>query len=115
MFLPITLTALAPAEVTPFEPTVVRAPLDGVEDVRRAYWRAASAERLNAKVRASIRAAEAALPSARRVESEGLRSPVDALRYQKALLDLLRQLEGVQSVLETSKTELASLINLPPG
>lgn len=30
--LPITLTALAPAEVTPFEPTVVRAPLDGVVD-----------------------------------------------------------------------------------
>ncbi|MDQ2079107.1 HlyD family efflux transporter periplasmic adaptor subunit [Xanthobacteraceae bacterium Astr-EGSB] len=32
LWLPITLTALAPAEVTPFEPTVVRAPLDGVVD-----------------------------------------------------------------------------------
>lgn len=32
MWLPITLTALAPAEVTPFEPTIVRAPLDGVVD-----------------------------------------------------------------------------------
>jgi hypothetical protein len=32
LFLPITLTALAPAEVTPFEPTIVRAPLDGVVD-----------------------------------------------------------------------------------
>jgi hypothetical protein len=30
--LSITLSALAPAEVTPFEPTVVRAPLDGVVD-----------------------------------------------------------------------------------
>jgi outer membrane protein TolC len=86
-----------------------------LQDVRRAYWRAASAERLSAKVRESIHAAEAALPAARRVETEGLRSPVDALRYQKALLDLLRQLEGLQVVLRTSKTELASLINLPPG
>lgn len=86
-----------------------------LQDVRRAYWRAASAERLSAKVKESIKAAEAALPAARRVETEGLRSPIDALRYQKALLDLLRQLESVQVVLQTSKTELASLINLPPG
>ena len=32
LWLPVTLSALAPAEVTPFEPTVVRAPLDGVVD-----------------------------------------------------------------------------------
>ena len=32
MFLPITLSALAPAEVVPFQPTIVRAPLDGVVD-----------------------------------------------------------------------------------
>lgn len=86
-----------------------------LQDVRRAYWRAASAERLADKVRDSIRAAEAALPTARRVETEGLRSPLDSLRYQKALLDLLRQLESVQAILQVSRTELASLIGLPPG
>jgi outer membrane protein TolC len=86
-----------------------------LQDVRRAYWRAAAADRLGMRVRESIRAAEAALPTARKVETEGLKSPIDSLRYQKALLDLLRQLEGVQQVLETSKIELASLINLPPG
>ena len=32
MFLPITLSALAPAEVVPFKPTIVRAPLEGVVD-----------------------------------------------------------------------------------
>jgi len=32
MCLPITLSALAPAEVVPFKPTIVRAPLDGVVD-----------------------------------------------------------------------------------
>ena len=32
MWLPIHLSALAPAEVTAFNPTIVRAPLDGVVD-----------------------------------------------------------------------------------
>jgi hypothetical protein len=32
MFVPITLSALAPAEVVPFKPTIVRAPLEGVVD-----------------------------------------------------------------------------------
>jgi outer membrane protein, multidrug efflux system len=85
-----------------------------LQDVRRAFWRAASAQRLNRQISDSIRAAEAALPDARKVETEGLRSPVDSLRYQKALLDLIRQLEGAQSLLAVSKTELAQLINLPP-
>ncbi|MGA2129270.1 MAG: TolC family protein, partial [Xanthobacteraceae bacterium] len=83
------------------------------QDVRRAFWRAASAQRLAHRIADAIRAAEAALPAARKVETEGLRSPVDSLRYQKALLDLIRQLESVQALLEISKTELAQLINLP--
>jgi outer membrane protein TolC len=85
------------------------------QDVRRAFWRAASAQRLSHDIADAIHAAEAALPEARKVETEGLRSPVDSLRYQKALLDLLRQLETIQSLLVVSKTELAQLINLPPG
>ena len=85
------------------------------QDVRRAFWRAASAQRLSHEIAAAIHEAEAALPEARKVETEGLRSPVDSLRYQKALLDLLRQLESIQSVLAVSKTELAQLINLRPA
>lgn len=85
------------------------------QDVRRAFWRAASAQVLHARINAAIHEAEGALSNSRQVEKEGLRSPVDALRYQKALLDLLRQLESAQSVLAVSKAELASLINLPPG
>jgi multidrug efflux system outer membrane protein len=85
-----------------------------LQDVRRAYWRAASAQRLNHQITDSIHAAEAALPNARKVETEGLRSPVDSLRYQKALLDLIRTLEGAQALLAVSKIELAQLINMPP-
>jgi outer membrane protein TolC len=85
------------------------------QDVRRAFWRAASAQRLSGDVRDSIRVAQRALESSRKVESEALRAPVDALRYQRSLLDALRDLEFVQQQLAVAKTELAALINLPPG
>jgi multidrug efflux system outer membrane protein len=85
------------------------------QDIRRAFWQAASAQALQAQVQSSIRAADAALRSSRNVESEALRSPVDALRYQRSLLELLRQLELVQRYLATAKVELASLVGLPPG
>ncbi|MET0723524.1 MAG: TolC family protein, partial [Tardiphaga sp.] len=85
------------------------------QDVRRAFWRAASAQRLSGDVRDAIRVAQGALESSRKVENEALRSPIDALRYQRSLLDSLRDLEFVQQQLAVSKTELAALINLPPG
>lgn len=85
------------------------------QDVRRSFWRAAAAQLLASEVRSTIAASEAALESGRKLESEGLRSPADALRYQKAMLDLLRQLEPIERQLAASKIELAALINLPPG
>jgi len=86
-----------------------------VRDVRSAYWRAAAAQVLSAQIDHSIKESEAALATSRSVESEALRSPVEALRYQRTLLDLLRQLEEVRNRLMIAKTELAQLINLPPG
>ncbi len=86
-----------------------------LQDVRRAFWRAAGAQQLHHQVEQAIREAQNALPAARKVETEGLKSPVDSLRYQKALLDLIGQLEAADHLLDVSKLELASLINLPPG
>jgi outer membrane protein TolC len=86
-----------------------------VRDVRSAYWRAAAAQVLAGQIDRSIKEAEAALATSRSVENEALRSPVEALRYQRTLLDLLRQLEEVRNRLMIAKTELAQLINLPPG
>jgi outer membrane protein, multidrug efflux system len=83
------------------------------QDVRRAFWRAASAQRLGNDVRDAIREAEKSLESSR--QGESLKAPVDALRYQKALLDSIRDLQYVLQQLAASKTELAALINLPPG
>jgi multidrug efflux system outer membrane protein len=83
------------------------------QDVRRAFWRAASAQRLSNDIREATREAKSALESSRK--SETLRAPIDALRYQKALLDALRDLQSVEQLLGASKIELAQLINLPPG
>ena len=86
-----------------------------IEQVRSAFWRAASAQALGEKIDASVKAAETALDTSRKVEVQGLRAPLDALRYQRTLLDLLRQLDDVRDKLNIAKTELASLIDLPPG
>jgi outer membrane protein TolC len=86
-----------------------------LRDVRSAYWRAVAAQVLRVQIERSIREAETALTTSRSVEGQALRSPVDALRFQRALLDLLRQLEEVRNRLMTAKLELAALINLPPG
>jgi outer membrane protein TolC len=86
-----------------------------MRDVRSAYWRAAAAQILAPRSTAASRRSEAALGDLAQGRKRGLRSPVDALRYQRTLLDLLRQLEEVRHRLMIAKTELASLINLPPG
>ncbi|MGE5490183.1 MAG: TolC family protein [Actinomycetota bacterium] len=84
-----------------------------VQDVRTAFWRAASAQKLKAEVQATLAAAEGALADARQAEAERLRNPLDALRYQRQLLENLRLLEAIDQELSTARIELASLTNLP--
>ncbi|MBS1191933.1 MAG: transporter [Rhodocyclaceae bacterium] len=84
-----------------------------IQDVRTAFWRAASAQKLKAEVGAAIAAAEEALADSRQAEAERLRSPLDALRYQRQLLENLRLLEAIDQELSTARVELASLANLP--
>ncbi|MCR6633051.1 MAG: TolC family protein [Magnetospirillum sp.] len=86
-----------------------------VQEVRFAFWRAAAAQVLEAEVRQAIGLAEQALGDARRVEAARLRNPAEALRFQKTLLENLRQLEGVSQELSTARVELAALMDLPPG
>jgi outer membrane protein TolC len=86
-----------------------------IADVRTAFWRTASAQKLRDDVKRTIDLAEAALADARKVESERLRSPVDTLRYQRQLLENLRLLESIEQELASGRVELASLINVPLG
>lgn len=84
-----------------------------VQDVISAFWRAASAQKLNAQVKTAILSAETAFADARKAESENLRSPLDSLKYQRQLLENLKLLEGVQQELQSARIELANMLNVP--
>jgi outer membrane protein TolC len=84
-----------------------------IQDVRTAFWRTVSAQKLRDEVRNAIVLAEDALQDARKAESERVRSPIDALRYQRQLLENLRLLESIEHELASGRVELAHLINAP--
>jgi outer membrane protein TolC len=84
-----------------------------IQDVRSAFWRAASAQRLNGAVEAALRDGEQALALSRKAGDERLRSPLDTLRFQRQLLENLRLLEAVQRELASARVELAALIRAP--
>ena len=84
-----------------------------MQDVRTAYWRAAAAQRLQQRVQDTIAKGEAALLAAQKVEAAAQSNPVDALRYQRQLLENLRLLESINQELSSANVELASLIQAP--
>lgn len=86
-----------------------------VQEVRFAFWRAAAHQELKAEVDRAVDEAKVALDRARTVERENLKAPAESLRYQKSLLETLRQLTAIQQELSTAEIELAALINAPPG
>lgn len=86
-----------------------------VQQVRAAYWQAASAQRLESAVGPVLEEARRALDNARQVEQQRLRPLLDVLRYQKALVEIARQLETIQQDLAIAKAQLGALMNLPPG
>jgi outer membrane protein TolC len=86
-----------------------------IQDVRTAFWRAASAEKLAGSLAETIDTAEKALADASKAEAQSIRNPLESLRYQRSLLENIRLLESVQQELSTARIELANLINLPQG
>jgi outer membrane protein TolC len=82
-------------------------------DVTSAFWRFASAQKLIGDVRATIAQAEQALNDLTKANAEGLRSPVDNLRYQRQLLENIRLLVTIERDFTTAKTALCTLINAP--
>jgi outer membrane protein TolC len=86
-----------------------------VQDVRASYWRALGAQRLAAETKDILERATLALARSREAEIQRLISPVQALNYQRALLDAISLLNQRRLDLEFANRELAALMNLEPG
>lgn len=86
-----------------------------LQDVRVAYWRAVAADRLLARIDPLIQRVDRALQDARSIEARQLQAPLAALTFQRALIDTLGQLHAVRRQLVSARTQLAALMNLPPG
>ncbi len=85
------------------------------QDVRTAYWRGVSAERLLKNIGPLIKRTRAAIKDSQTVERQRLKAPLQALYYQRELLDILRSLQSLQQELTDAKTVLAELIGVKPG
>lgn len=86
-----------------------------IQDVRSAYWRTVSSQKLRKDLQESVALANEALADAKKAEDERLRSPIDSLRYQRQTLESMRLLEGIEQDLSSARVELANLINAPLG
>ena len=86
-----------------------------VQQTRQAYWLALGAQQLEGRFEPLLRQVEEALADIDRIEQENLRPPLATLRYRKALLEMIKQLEGLRDQLAQAKPRLATLMNLPPG
>ncbi len=84
-------------------------------EITVAFWRMASAQSLRDTVRETIANAEGALGDSATSASEGLRSPLETLRYQRQLLENIRLLSSIEKEFSTAQLTLANLINLPTG
>ena len=85
------------------------------QDVRQAYWRAYGAHKAMPRLNELLIRVKAALERSQQMETKRLMPPMQALSYQRALLDLHQQIVTRRQELILAKTELAALINLKPG
>ena len=84
-------------------------------EVRRAWWRAVAAKRALRRAGPLMDSVTAALADSARIAELRVRSPLEALRYRRALLQALQALERQRREGRRIGLELAELIGLGPG
>jgi outer membrane protein TolC len=85
------------------------------QDVRQAFWRAYVAQQTLPRMESLLGRVKEALARSGRMEQDKLMPPMQALAYQRALLDLHGQIVSRRQELVLAKSELSALINLRPG
>lgn len=86
-----------------------------LQDVRSAYYRALSAQKLLKKTDELLAQVANALERSNHAELRGLLPPVESLTYQRTLIEIITLLTQKRLELHLSKTSLAALMNLAPG
>ena len=86
-----------------------------VEDVRTAYWRAVSSDRMIGKLGKLEQRVRGALKSSRNIAGDGTTSPITAVTYERELVEIKRTIQELQRELSIAKSQLAALMNVPPG
>jgi len=85
------------------------------QDVRQAFWRAYVAQQTLPRMDELLNRVKEALLRSERMETERMLPPLQALAYQRAMLDLHQQIVARRQELILAKSELNALINLRPG
>ena len=86
-----------------------------MQQAREAFWQATGAQRLQMQAEPLLVQARRALDDSRQIETSNLTAPLEALSYQRELLELVLQLEGIRGQLMQAKPKLAALMDLEPG
>ena len=85
------------------------------QDVRAAYWKAVSADRLLDKVGPLMDEVDSAIDRSQQIRRERLNDPMDTLSYQRGLLDIKRSLASLREELVGAEKRLTRLMGLPPS
>ncbi len=85
-----------------------------VQDVRTAYWRAYSSQRLSSRLRQLESRVQGAVKDSRTLANGLDSSPVAALTYERELLEIQRQAQAIESDMGVAKAQLAALMNVAP-
>lgn len=86
-----------------------------IEDVRTAYWRAVSADRLVTGLRKLEHRTQRALKDSKALQRDGEASPLTALTYQRELVEIQQRIQRLEKDLSLAKIQLAALMNVRPG
>ena len=86
-----------------------------LRDVRKAWWEALSAQRLGGKLEVLSQKVQKVLDESKQMEREQLQTPLNALGFQRSLMQILRALHSLRQELSGASYTLAALMGLPPG
>lgn len=86
-----------------------------IEDVRVAFWKTVSAQRVLPQAERTLAQARRTLAQARASEQATFADPEIELNFQRDMLRVISDILELKAELNTAKAELARLINVPPN